>query len=571
VRLNNSSKALLCSVFVLVVSLGVASALLPRSYALTCTSDSIGLLIMLVAGVAFLRNARHSLGRTRAAWSLLASMQFLYAAGQLLWIYFEVFLQRSVPNPFVGDVLFFLAIVPGMAAVILRPHLEPSEQDRHLGILDFTLLLLFWMYLYLFFVIPWQYVSFNEALYGTPYNFLTLAAEGILGAGFALAWMQSSGRWRRVYAVAFVTCVVEASSTYLINAGIDRHTYFTGSWYDVFSAVGLAGWTVVAVVGFDLAPSHERRDPAQEKYWMWSSRLAAPVRLTLPLLAGWAFLDASSPGSVRVYRVLLTLAALVILGVVATTKQLRLDKELARANQELLEASLTDSLTGVHNRRFFTNSIASDVQQALRSHSRNAPVNARNRDLLFYFVDADHFKQVNDRFGHDVGDQVLVEITRRISTAIRHSDALIRWGGEEFLVVSRYTDREDAAALAQRVLDAVGGEPFLLQGPQTSIHRTCSVGWAAFPWQPSNPNAVTYEQVLGLADQALYRAKHSGRNRAIGMLPAGPDDSNPNTGLTITPDQIATETLVTLGPIVPIETVSEKSADMRISWAPESI
>lgn len=110
-------------------------------------------------------------------------------------------------------------------------------------------------------------------------------------------------------------------------------------------------------------------------------------------------------------------------------------------------------------------------------------------DLLFYFVDADHFKEVNDRFGHDVGDQVLVEITRRISTAIRHSDALIRWGGEEFLVVSRYTNRDEAAALAQRVLDAVGSEPFLLHSAGSSIRRTCSVGWAAFPWHPSQPGA----------------------------------------------------------------------------------
>ena len=564
-RLNNSSKALLGSVIALVVSLGLASALLPRSYALTFASDFISLLIIVVAGIACLRNAVNSAGRTRAAWSMFAGMQALQLIGQTLWLYFEVILGRSVPNPFVGDILFFVAMVPAMAGVILRPHLEPSEQDKHLGTLDFTLLLLWWLYLYLFLVIPWQYVSFDEAKYGPPYNFLILVAGTVLSGGFALAWLQSSGRWRQVYATACIVSIVNVGSNYILNVAIDQHTYFTGSWYDMPTALGLAGWAVIAVVGYDLGPSHEHRDPAKERYWMWSSRLAAPVRLTLPLLAGWAFLDTHVPEPVRAYRVLLTLAALVILGLVATTKQLRLDKELARANQELLEASLTDSLTGVHNRRFFTNSIASDVQQALRSYSPNAPVGARNRDLLFYFVDADHFKEVNDRFGHDVGDQVLVEITRRISTAIRHSDALIRWGGEEFLVVSRYTNREEAAALAQRVLDAVGSEPFLLHPAGTSVHRTCSVGWAAFPWHASQPGALSYEQVLGFADQALYQAKQSGRNRAIGMLPAGLD-----AGSNVAPDQLASKTLVTLGPIVPKEDWPGQSPDIGMSWAPEA-
>ena len=566
--LGKTSKALLSSVLGLVVALGLASALLPRSFALTFLADFISLPIMGIAVLACLRNARHSTRRTRAAWSLLASMQSLQLIAQMLWFYFEVIRLQDVPNPFVGDILLFVSLVPAMAAIILRPHLEPSEQDRHLGILDFTLLLLWWLYLYLFFVIPWQYVSFNERNYGPPYNFLTLIAETILAVGFALAWVQSLGRWRQVYATACVVSVIGAASAFLVNAAIDRHEYYSGSWYDVPTIVGLAGWTVVAIVGFDLGPSQEHRDPAQEKYWMWSSRLAAPVRLTLPLMAGWAFLDTHVPDNVRAYRVLLTLAALVILGLVATTKQLRLDKELARANQELLEASLTDSLTGVHNRRFLTNSIASDVQQALRSYSPNAPVGARNRDLLFYFVDADHFKEVNDRFGHDVGDQVLVEITRRISTAIRHSDALIRWGGEEFLVVSRYTNRDEAAALAQRVLDAVGSEPFLLHSAGSSIRRTCSVGWAAFPWHPSQPGAASYEQVLGFADQALYQAKHSGRNRAIGMLPIG--QGSADAGPHPAPDHLAAETLVTLGPIVPKDDWPGRLPETHISLAPEA-
>ena len=155
---------------------------------------------------------------------------------------------------------------------------------------------------------------------------------------------------------------------------------------------------------------------------------------------------------------------------------------------------------------------------ALRSHADH--YDAHTRDLVFYLIDADNFKEVNDRYGHDVGDTVLVEMARRLSSSIRHSDILVRWGGEEFLIVSRYTDRSEAELLAKRVLAAVADAPFLLSASEETIYRTCSLGWAAFPWFPENPRAVGYEEVLTLADRGLNRAKHSGKNCAVGMMPA---------------------------------------------------
>ena len=127
---------------------------------------------------------------------------------------------------------------------------------------------------------------------------------------------------------------------------------------------------------------------------------------------------------------------------------------------------------------------------------------------------------MNDRYGHDVGDKVLLEMARRLSSSIRHSDVLVRWGGEEFLIVSRYTDRGEAELLAQRVLSAIADTPFTLGVSEETMYRTCSMGWAAFPWFPDNPRAVTYEEVLTLADRGLHQAKQLGKNRAVGMLPA---------------------------------------------------
>jgi len=200
-------------------------------------------------------------------------------------------------------------------------------------------------------------------------------------------------------------------------------------------------------------------------------------------------------------------------------KQYRLGRELAHANHVLEEASLTDPLTGVRNRRFFNASIEGDVGQVLRAYADTH--DHRTRDLIFYVIDADGFKQVNDMFGHDAGDRVLVEMARRISSAIRNSDILIRWGGEEFLVVSRYTDRAEAETLASRVLSAVGDTPFVLEEKGESVRKTCSIGWAAFPWYQEDPQAVSYEEVRQMADRALGEAKLAGKNRAIGVFPVG--------------------------------------------------
>ncbi|HMD38493.1 MAG TPA: diguanylate cyclase [Candidatus Acidoferrum sp.] len=193
---------------------------------------------------------------------------------------------------------------------------------------------------------------------------------------------------------------------------------------------------------------------------------------------------------------------------------------LAQANKELEEMSLTDPLTAARNRRFFQATIASDVSQAIRAYSSPDPTKSRrNRDIVFYLIDADHFKEINDRFGHDAGDQMLIDLTSRISSAIRYSDVLVRWGGEEFLVVSRFCERKEAATLAARVLSAVAGEPFKIKGAGISLHRTVSIGWAAFPWNISSPVDLDYEEVLALADRAMYKAKNAGRNQAIGALP----------------------------------------------------
>ncbi|HUI52039.1 MAG TPA: diguanylate cyclase [Terriglobales bacterium] len=195
--------------------------------------------------------------------------------------------------------------------------------------------------------------------------------------------------------------------------------------------------------------------------------------------------------------------------------------ELMRKNKELQEISLTDPLTGVRNRRYFYETISKDIAQALRSHqkSNDSPVPVARQDLIFALVDIDRFKRVNDEMGHTAGDKLLQEVAKRIESVMRKSDDLVRWGGEEFLLVCRTTDRENASLLCARVLEAVRETPFDV-GNGVQVHKTCSIGWAPFPWVKGETGMLSIENVLELADKALYLAKREGRNRSYGFLPA---------------------------------------------------
>jgi diguanylate cyclase (GGDEF)-like protein len=191
--------------------------------------------------------------------------------------------------------------------------------------------------------------------------------------------------------------------------------------------------------------------------------------------------------------------------------------ELSAANKRLEEASLTDPLTGVHNRRFFEATLRRDVQQTVRAY-QSSDVAPKDRDLAFFLVDLDHFKSINDTYGHAVGDKVLIEVAQRLNSVTRETDVLVRWGGEEFLLVSQGASTEGALHVARRILEILGGTPFATPEGHT-LSMTCSIGWATFPWISKVPVAVPLEEILKLADRALYLAKHSGRNRAVGFYP----------------------------------------------------
>ncbi len=183
------------------------------------------------------------------------------------------------------------------------------------------------------------------------------------------------------------------------------------------------------------------------------------------------------------------------------------NSEIAALNTELKRQSSEDALTGLHNRRFLTEFMAREAPKVVRAFKEGSEPR-----LLMIIADLDHFKRVNDRFGHPVGDEVLRVFANVLRNCARESDVLVRWGGEEFLWVCRDADVNDAAELCQRVQDQLRTTPILCAGESLSI--TCSLGFAQFPLDHGDP--LDWTESLKMADEALYEAKRAGRNCWMG-------------------------------------------------------
>ena len=193
----------------------------------------------------------------------------------------------------------------------------------------------------------------------------------------------------------------------------------------------------------------------------------------------------------------------------------RLADRLQKRVRDGLEAAVTDPLTGVFNRRY-----------ALPHLARVAEISRREkRDFAVMVADLDHFKAVNDRYGHAAGDTVLTEVARRLRDCLRPSDLLARIGGEEFLVVMPATDRTTARAMATRLCDTLRRDPVHIQSRDLRIPVTVSIGLAMSCDFPSatcgeDRGDTMVRTLLDHADQALYGAKATGRDQVTLSPPA---------------------------------------------------
>ena len=180
---------------------------------------------------------------------------------------------------------------------------------------------------------------------------------------------------------------------------------------------------------------------------------------------------------------------------------------LALANRQLEEASHTDPLTGLRNRRY----IGAQLPADLSFYDRQARGGLDDRAMLFALVDIDHFKLVNDRYGHRAGDLVLQQFAQVLARLVRTGDYVARWGGEEFLLVFRPMPQRDVATIGERIRSAVVGHAFDL-GNGMVLPLTCSVGLSQYPVVRDDGAQLGWESMIELADEALYYVKTHGRD-----------------------------------------------------------
>ena len=178
-------------------------------------------------------------------------------------------------------------------------------------------------------------------------------------------------------------------------------------------------------------------------------------------------------------------------------------------NERLKHIGLTDPLTGVHNRRYIERRMSEEMGRARR----------QEYTLSCLFIDIDHFKRVNDTVGHQGGDDVLCEVATRIKAELRLSDALGRFGGEEFVVLLIDADNASASIVAERIRSSVADTPLVIASTGEKLPVTVSIGVATLTTQDYKDSVdEVAQQLLAQADQALYQAKENGRNRVICAL-----------------------------------------------------
>ena len=327
--MRKSSQLWLAAAAALWASFVLAAVLLPRSFTLTLCSDLIQCALLVSGAASFVPLALRSRGRMRLFWSLITLGIFFWLTYQVLWTYFEVVLGKDVPDLFAGDMILFLHIVPLMAALALRPHSPADEHGARVGRLDFALLLMWWLYLYVLIVTPWQYVVADVAAYNRHLNAVYVTEEIAYLVGLAVCWSTSKGDWRNLYANLFGMSLCYAGSSTVMNWAIGRDVYYSGSLYDIPYVTSIVWVTWIGLRIKAEKPTSDARE-ASTSYGVWVARCSMISVFSLPLFAAWAMSDNTVPYRVGFFRLMLTLVAAFFMGMMVLFRQHLLDRELTQ-------------------------------------------------------------------------------------------------------------------------------------------------------------------------------------------------------------------------------------------------
>jgi signal transduction histidine kinase len=304
----------------------VVSLTAHRGPALTLFADVYGLVLMLAGTAVVLSNAVKR-PQERSFWALMTLGFALWTANQAAWTIWECALHRPIPDPYVFDIVLFFHAVPMFAAVAWRPD-QMSKKGRVLfSLLNFLMLLGWWIFLYAFIVFPHQYVVLNVKTYNVYYDRLYGLENVLLVAVLLLAAWTSSGGWRRLYAHFLGAFVLYAINSQLLDTAAYNNSYYSGSAYDIPLMASVA-WLAAAALSardWDLKSVKFNLDPRWRRL---IPRLAMLAMLSLPVLGVWTVLWDNSPTPSRVFRVYTVLTAMLVLGAFVFLRQYFQDQAL---------------------------------------------------------------------------------------------------------------------------------------------------------------------------------------------------------------------------------------------------
>src|SRR6266576_1295386 len=316
----------------------------------TAFGDIFQCLLPLLVDGALLMNAITPNRRKNAFWMLLALGCSLGLGGQVIWTYVEVYQHRVLPDPFIGDFVFFLRTPPLIAALTMQPNKQHDRRRTLYGYVDFSLLLCWWIYLYLLTVIPWQSIAIDDARYNQTYNVICTLENLVFVAGAIVLSAKAAGRWRRIYAHLAGAGAAYTFGSLLVNLSIYRGVYSTGSLYDLpiiasLLWLGTAGVTAYSSgsetsTGETKETEEKSSGSAPRSEAVWTSRLARAALLSLPLLGIWSVKTSRAPMAVREFRILVTLTAVLPMGFLVFLRYELINAErlrLLRASQESID------------------------------------------------------------------------------------------------------------------------------------------------------------------------------------------------------------------------------------------
>jgi len=312
----------------LLLAFVLAPVVFPSPLFRLAMGDGVPLLVITAAFILSARNAFDSRGHTRLFWSLMTAGMAMWCFNQACWTWFEVVIRKPLPDPFGGDVVLFLHVVPIMAAVSIRPH-EADEREGMLpSALNVIILLVWWVVVYAFFVFPEEYIVTNVAVYSPRWDLLYFVEGMMLIGASALALFTSSGAWRGLYRNIFFASALYTFSSEAMNAALARGAYKTGGIYDLpflgaalaFLWVAIAGRRCLRDIQIMPAIARPGRPVAPE--------LAKLALLSLPIMGYWALFLSNQQPYLRQVRFAVAMGGVTLLAFVVFLKQHLLDQRL---------------------------------------------------------------------------------------------------------------------------------------------------------------------------------------------------------------------------------------------------